>query len=98
MSGTSVKTEKDIKKQTEINDDETHLIVYNDDYNTFDFVIFCFMVVCQLEFEVAVERTFYIHNNGFGVVRSGEFEEINNMKKRLIDCGLTASVQRSKLN
>ena len=80
------------------NGSQADLIVFNDDVNTFDWVIQCFVEVCRLELEEAVEKTFYIHFNGQGVVRSGPYKEMVEMKRQLIDRGLNAIVGRAREN
>ncbi len=77
---------------------QADLIVFNDDVNTFEWVIQCFVEVCELTVEEAVEKTFYIHFNGQGVVRSGPYDEMARMKQALQDRGLTAIVGRSREN
>ncbi len=80
------------------NGSRADLIVFNDDVNTFEWVIQCFIGVCELSPEEAVEKTFYIHFNGQGVVRSGAYEQMAKMKGQLIECGLNAIVGRSREN
>ena len=90
--------EKEKIKEKQINTGDAVLIVFNDDYNTFDFVISCFIEICKLEFSVAIAKTFAIHNNGSDIVREGEYEELKIMKEKLTDCGLSAVVQRPDCN
>ncbi len=78
--------------------DKSDLIVFNDDVNTIEWVVECFVEVCRLSPEEAVEKTLYIHYNGQGIVRSGEYSEMKAMKDELVRRGLTAIVGRAGKN
>ncbi len=96
---TKEKKSKVVVEGIEINqDDKVDLVVFNDDYNEFDFVINCFMEICHLDYLKAYGITLYIHTHGLGTVRSGSYQEIKPMKEALVDCGLTAIIARDKLN
>jgi len=77
---------------------QADLIVFNDDVNTFDWVIECFVEVCRLTIEESIIKTLYIHYNGKGVVRSGQYNVIVKMKNELVARGLSAIVGRSREN
>lgn len=94
---TNEKTKKKEKTTTSLNY-EAQLIVYNDDYNSFDYVIKCFVEICKITSEKAEQIALAIHFRGLEVVKSGEFEEMRKMKNQLIDCGLSAVVQQGKAN
>lgn len=80
------------------NDFEASLIVFNDDINSFDHVINCFIEICELTHEIALKFAIIIHHTGSSVVKTGEFETMKKMKDKLVDCGLSAIVQRGDLN
>ena len=96
MSTKTVKKEK--KKVEETFNFDSQLVVFNDDFNTFDFVISCLIEICKLTFTKAEKATISIHVNGQETVKTGEFEELKAMKDRLIECRLTAIVQGGELN
>ena len=79
-------------------DDKVDLVVFNDDFNEFEFVIKCFMDICKLDYMDAYGITLYIHTHGVGTVRSGSYQEIKPMKEALVECGLTAIISRGRLN
>jgi len=56
--------------------DKAELIVYNDDYNTFDWVIKCFMEVCNHTFEQSEQLSLLVHFKGKAVVKAGTFEKL----------------------
>lgn len=76
-----------------LNIDKSELIVYNDDYNTFDWVIKCFMEVCNHTFEQSEQLSLIVHFKGKAVVKTGPFAELKPMKDSLIDRGLSAVIE-----
>ena len=69
------------------------LILYNDEFNTFDFVIKSLVDVCEHEPVQAEQCTLIVHHNGKCVVKSGEYDRLDPMRHALIDRGLSAVIQ-----
>lgn len=69
------------------------LIVYNDDHNTFDWVIQCFVEVCNHTFVQAEQLSLFVHYKGKATVKTGPFEELRPMKDALVDRGLSAVIE-----
>ena len=69
------------------------LILYNDEFNTFDFVIKSLIEVCEHDPLQAEQCTVIVHYNGKCVVKSGEFDTLNPMRHALVDRGLSAVIQ-----
>jgi len=69
------------------------LILYNDEVNTFDFVIKCLVEVCEQDPLQAEQCTVIVHYNGKCVVKSGEYSRLDPMRHALIDRGLSAVIQ-----
>ncbi len=69
------------------------LIVYNDDYNTFDFVIESLITVCKHDTLQAEQCTYIVHYSGKCAVKSGMYETLNPMRVALCDRGLSAVVE-----
>ena len=69
------------------------LIVFNDDFNTFDHVIDSLIKVCKHEPMQAEQCTYIIHYNGKCQVKRGEYEELEPMCTALLDRGITAEIQ-----
>lgn len=69
------------------------LIVYNDDVNTFDWVIECFVDVCQHSASQAEQLSYIVHFNGKATVKSGNKKELKPMKDALVDKGLSAVIE-----
>lgn len=72
------------------------LIVYNDDHNTFDWVIECFMEVCKHTFDQSEQLSILIHFKGKATVKSGFEQELKPMKDALMERGLSAVIETYK--
>jgi ATP-dependent Clp protease adaptor protein ClpS len=68
------------------------LVVFNDDYNTFDHVIETLMKVCGHSPEQAEQCTFIIHFKGKCTVKTGEWENLAKMRDQICDAGISAEV------
>jgi ATP-dependent Clp protease adaptor protein ClpS len=68
------------------------LVLYNDDFNTFDFVIKALIEVCEHEQIQAEQCTFIVHYVGKCVVKKGEYTFLDPMRIALIDRGLSAVI------
>jgi len=72
---------------------QSQLIVYNDDVNTFEWVIQCFMEILNHSFEQAEQLSLIIHFTGKASVKKATFEELQPKKEALIDRGLSAVIE-----
>ncbi len=70
----------------------SQLVVYNDDFNTFDWVIQCFMEVCQHTFEQSEQLSLLVHYKGKAIVKTGNFDILKPMKDALVERGLSAVI------
>jgi ATP-dependent Clp protease adaptor protein ClpS len=73
--------------------DEYKLIVYNDDYNTFDWVIESFVKVCRHTVVQAEQLSYMIHFSGKATVKTGPKNKLKPMKDALVDRGLSAVIE-----
>ncbi len=73
--------------------DKSTLIVFNDDFNTFDWVIKCFIEVCNHTFEQSEQLSLIVHFKGKATVKTGPFTELKPLKDALIDRGLSAVIE-----
>jgi len=78
------------------NENLAQLVVYNDDYNTFDWVIQCFMEVCNHTFEQSEQLSLIIHFKGKAIAKTDIFEELRPLKDALIERGLSAVIEHHK--
>jgi len=72
---------------------EAQLLVYNDDFNTFDWVIQCFMEVCNHTFEQSEQLSLIVHYKGKAIVKTGMLEKLKPMKEALVERGLSAVIE-----
>lgn len=84
-----------IEKDIDLGDD-SFIIVYNDDVNTFDWVIECFMDICGHTFEQSEQLAVLIHYKGKAMVKKGQFDQLKPIKDALVDRGLSAVIQTDK--
>ena len=68
------------------------LIVFNDDFNTFNHVISTLIRVCKHSPEQAEQCTWLIHYKGKCTVRTGSFEELNPMREAICEAGIDAKI------
>jgi len=73
--------------------EKSQLIVYNDDFNTFDWVIKCLMEVCSHTYEQSEQLSVLVHFKGKAVVKTSSFEVLKPMKNDLIERGLSAVIE-----
>jgi ATP-dependent Clp protease adaptor protein ClpS len=69
------------------------LVLFNDDYHTFDFVIDSLVEVCRHDVLQAEQCTYIIHYNGKCSVKNGTYDTLNPMRVALVDRGLSAVVE-----
>lgn len=71
---------------------ERELVLHNDDYNTFKFVINSLIEVCNHDPEQAEQCTFIVHYKGKCGVKSGEYYHLKPILRELLRRGLTAEI------
>jgi ATP-dependent Clp protease adaptor protein ClpS len=72
--------------------DVKDLVVFNDDYNTFEHVIETLIRVCKHTAEQAEQCTWLIHHKGKCTVKTGAYEELNPMREAICDAGIDAKI------
>jgi ATP-dependent Clp protease adaptor protein ClpS len=70
-----------------------NLVLYNDDHNTFDFVIEALIEICKHEALQAEQCTYIVHYNGKCSVKNGSYTVLNPMRVALCDRGLSAVIE-----
>ncbi len=92
-----LEVEEDVLIEEEVSDTDTgepsHLIVYNDDHNTFDWVIQCFVEVLGHTPEQAEQLALIIHFKGKATVKTAPKNELKPKKDALVDRGLSAVIE-----
>ncbi len=93
-SGVQFDEFEDILVEDDISTGErSQIIVYNDDYNTFDWVIQCFMEVCNHSHEQAEQLSILVHFKGKASVKTGTMSILKPMKDALVERGLSAVIE-----
>ncbi len=69
------------------------LILFNDEVNTFDFVIETLIEVCGHEPEQAEQCTLIVHYKGKCAVKSGPFSELKPLHEEMSNRTLTVSIE-----
>jgi len=68
------------------------IVLFNDDVNTFDFVIDSLIEVCEHTLEQAEQCTILVHYKGKCTVKTGEYNELKPRCTRLLTKGLSAEI------
>ncbi|TDI68865.1 MAG: ATP-dependent Clp protease adaptor ClpS [Bacteroidetes bacterium] len=68
------------------------LVIFNDDYNTFEHVIETLIRVCRHSAEQAEQCTLIIHYQGKCSVKKGPVTKLKPMKEAICDVGIDARV------
>lgn len=69
-----------------------HLILHNDEVNSFDHVIDSLIEICQHDTIQAEQCAHITHYKGKCDVKKGEFEELSFMKGKLSSKGLSVTI------
>ena len=73
--------------------DPFHLVVWNDEVNTFEWVIETLMEVCNHSYEQAEQCAYFIHHKGKYAVKQGDYEKLKPMCDAITDRGIGATVE-----
>ena len=86
-------TETDIEEEIlRAEKKQNELVIYNDDFNTFDYVIDTLIRVCGHDALQAEQCTLMIHYNGKCSVKRGEFKKLRPLCENILERGLTAEI------
>jgi ATP-dependent Clp protease adaptor protein ClpS len=86
------KTDIDISELTDILN-KKHLVVFNDDVNSFDYVIDTFCKVLNHNTEQASQCALIIHNKGKCSVKEGVYDKLKPAYEALRERHLLAEIQ-----
>jgi len=84
--------EEDVELLTE-NESNCHLIVWNDEVNTFDWVIITLIKVCGHHEEQAEQCAILIHTKGKYAVKEGDYEFLKPMCDAITERGIGATIE-----
>ena len=89
-SGTQQADEFDVLTLT---DTPMNLIIWNDEVNTFEWVIKALIDVCNHTKEQAEQCAFLIHTKGKYAVKSGDYDSLKPMCDAILDRGISATIE-----
>jgi ATP-dependent Clp protease adaptor protein ClpS len=78
---------KEVTEKTKV------IILYNDDYNTFDHVINCLLKYCDHNSIQAEQCALLVHHNGKCDVKHGSYDKLKPVCEALLEQGLTAKIE-----
>jgi ATP-dependent Clp protease adaptor protein ClpS len=85
--------------QKEIHEENEHhrkkdryLVLHNDDYHTFDYVIDALIQICEHDLQQAEQCTLLIHYKGKCDVKKGSLSYLRPLRKALIQKELKATI------
>ncbi|MGC6284338.1 MAG: ATP-dependent Clp protease adaptor ClpS [Polaribacter sp.] len=88
-------TQEEVLEKVDVQEEQTpfhEIVLYNDDVNTFDFVIDSLIKVCDHSPIQAEQCTFLVHFKGKCSVKSGEYKELEPRCTKLLELGLSAEI------
>ena len=69
------------------------IIVWNDEVNTFDWVIETLVEICRHSNEQAEQCAFLIHNKGKYGVKNGSFDDLKPQCEAILERGIGATIE-----
>ena len=75
-----------------LEDDGCVLVLYNDDYHTFDYVIKALVDICRHTTEQAEQCAILVHCHGKCTVKNGSYSDLLPMHTALLDKQLTSEI------
>lgn len=88
-------TKRKIREDIDVLEKEVNLheiILFNDDVNTFDFVIDSLIEICDHTSEQAEQCALLVHYKGKCAVKTGEYDELKPRCTQLLTRGLSAEI------
>ena len=73
--------------------EDSKLILFNDDHNSFDKVIMALIVYCQVSSAKAAEISMKVHNEGKAVAKYGSREQLEPIAKIFGELDLTCEIE-----
>jgi ATP-dependent Clp protease adaptor protein ClpS len=80
-------------KNKEVLSDIREIILYNDDFNTFDFVIDTLIELCKHDPEQAEQCALIVHHKGKCAVKTGSFSELKPICAEMAIRNLTVEIE-----
>ncbi len=91
LSASAVETQEDVLSEVSL-DRDWHVVLYNDNHNTFDHVIDCLIHTCGHDALQAEQCAMIVHFKGKCTVKSGSYDELTPIHKSLSEKDLTVEL------
>ena len=88
-------TKEKIQEESDVLEKEVNqheIVLFNDDVNTFDFVIDSLINVCEHTIEQAEQCSILVHYKGKCTVKTGEYKDLKPRCSKLQQLGLSAEL------
>ena len=89
---TSTQLWEDVEISTDV-EEPCSLVVWNDEVNTFEWVIETLIEVCGHTYEQAEQCSYFIHYRGKYAVKQGSYEELKPLCDAITERGIGATVE-----
>ncbi len=89
-------TQTDTFEETDVltgHEEPCHLIVWNDEVNTFEWVIETLMEICGHSYEQAEQCSYIIHFHGKYAVKNGSYDDLKPLCDAITERGIGATVE-----
>ena len=96
VASTKTNYQTDNDQETDVltdQEDPCNLVVWNDNVNTFEWVIETLIEVCGHSPEQAEQCSYFIHYKGKYAVKNGQYEELKPMCDAITERGIGATVE-----
>jgi len=87
----AVETQEDVLSEVSL-DGDWHVVLYNDNHNTFDHVIDCLIHTCGHDALQAEQCAMIVHFKGKCTVKSGSYSELAPIHESLTEKDLTVEL------
>lgn len=98
MSGQKEQYREDLQQDTDVLEElerSYSLIVWNDEVNTFEWVIETLIDICGHSPEQAEQCALIIHTQGKYAVKHGSYEELKPKRDAIVDRGIGATIEET---
>ncbi len=98
MFGHKEQYKEEVQSDTDVMeelDKSFSLIVWNDEVNTFEWVIETLIEICGHSAEQAEQCALIIHTQGKYAVKHGSFDELRPQKDAIVDRGIGATIEET---
>ena len=85
-----------LEEISDVDTGKAQLVVFNDDVNTFEWVIKCFVEVLEHSPEQAEQCSLIIHFKGKAIVKTAPVNVLKPLKSALIERGLSVVIEEDK--